>query len=184
MAMKRLIYLILILFISESVLCQSLYTLPSKDIAGSSFHMDKYKNKKLLIILVSPETSDSLMGEISRFREKYGDKIEVIGLVVRDSASGNDHTTDEDLADKMKSKNMVLLEGGPVRNGSAQNASRLLQWLTDQNNAHALTRDVTVAGCKYFIGEQGKILNVMPPQTSLDAPIISFIVNAKPQTEN
>jgi glutathione peroxidase-family protein len=181
---KRLLYLIILLFFFELAPCQSIYTLPSKDIAGSSFHMDTYKNKKLLIVILSPATTDSLMDEITRFREKYGDKVEVIGLMVQDDGLGGDNPTDKDLAEKMKSKNLVLLGGGTVRNGNTQNASRLLQWLTDQNNAHAFTKGVTLAGCKYFIGEQGKILNVIPPETPLDAPIIPFIVNAKPQTEN
>ena len=109
MAIKKLLYLITLLLFWELAPCQSIYTLPSRDIAGTTFHMDTYKNKKLLIVILSPATADSLMDEISRFREKYADKVEVIGLMVQGDPSGGDNPTDQELAEKMKSKNLVLL---------------------------------------------------------------------------
>jgi hypothetical protein len=76
---------------------------------------------------------------------------------------------------------IVLTEGMYTKKTSGKNQSALMQWLTDRTKNTHFDMDSWGIGHKFFVNSKGRLYAVMPPQTSLQHPIIQNIVHSKDQ---
>lgn len=153
---------------------QSVYSLAFNDIDGKTSSLQPYAGKKILVIVLSGITPDSIASQVRAFKSHYGSSVQVIGVL-----SAEDGVTEADkvrLRQSFSGIDIVLT--GILRTHKGNQQSLLLQWLTNRKENTHFDRDVTGSGQKFFISENGKLYAVIGPEKRLDAPIIAKIVKA------
>jgi glutathione peroxidase len=157
---------------------QGIYEQEIKNIDGNTIRLNGYKGKKLLVITLSGQESDSsIMSQLTIFQSKYQDKIETIG--VADFEDGYSIARKKEIKKSIKNSkvNLTITEGMKVKKTSGSEQSPFMKWLTDKNGNKHFNQDVEGVGHKFFMDETGDLYAVIGPRLTLQAPIIDRIMN-------
>jgi glutathione peroxidase-family protein len=158
---------------------QSVYDVSFQDIHEDSISISRYAGKKIMVILVPFSQQDTVYKQLTTFKARYGDSVQVIGVV---SLEDGFQTRQATVLSALYNDTGIILTGGMhTRKATGNEQSPLLQWLTDKTKNHHYEVDTVRIGYKFFITESGRLFAVLTPSTSLQSFIINRIVHSNPQ---
>lgn len=169
---SSLLLIFILLTLTHTGRSQGIYGQALKDVNGKDIALQHYAGKKILFIVLSPKTADSLSREIRAFKKQYGNTVHVIGVL--SAEDGVTEATKPGLLRSLSINDIELTGIQHTRKGIGQ--SPVLQWLTNRKQNGHFDREVTSPGQKFFVSENGKLYAVIGPEKHLDAPIIAKIV--------
>ena len=158
---------------------QSIYQLSFQDINGDTISMNRYAGKKTMIILVPFNQQDTAYKQLTVFKARYADSIQIIGIVSHEDGFKAEQASV--LSGIYRPIGLTLTKGMHTRKSAGNQQSPLMQWLTDNTKNHRYNTDAAGPGHKFFITETGILYAVMSPPSSLQSPIINRIVHSNPQ---
>ena len=169
---KSLVFLVLLCgcFASKA---QSLYPYTIFNIDGDTIHL-KTDSTRMLFIIAPVNPSDTLIGHIAAFKNKYGDQIKVIGVLSREDGYNDEmKNTVKQIYD---TTGIVLTEGVYTHKTSGEQQAPFMKLLTHKDMNWYFDQDVVGIGQKFFISRTGRLHAVLRPQTPLEAPAIKRIM--------
>jgi hypothetical protein len=129
-----------------------------------------------MFIIVPLNKQDSVYDQLRKFKDRYKDSVNIVGIVsIDDGYKGGQTNSISKLFDGM---GIVLTDGMYTRKKEGAKQSALLQWLTDKTKNHHYNNDASGIGTKFFISETGRLFAVLPPQATLQNQLIDRIVHS------
>lgn len=165
-----------ILFFSFSLQPKSIYTIPFNDINNQKVNLFPYMGKKMVFITLSGKEADSTMKQLSAFCMKYKDSTVIIGVLSKEDGYSDAEKKAVKARYNGKMPGLILTEGMYTRNTST-GQSALMQWLTHKEQNLHVDREVTEAGCKFFIDEGGMLYGALGAHFTLTSPFIQRVMS-------
>ena len=157
---------------------QGIKNIAVKDVDGASVTAISNSGKKTLFIVLPSGVDTALTNQLVRFRERQGDKVQVVGILsVEDGYTADNRVVIKKAYKQLIENGMILTEGMHTRKSAGEQQSPLLKWLTDKGSNGHFDMDVSSPGQKFFVSEQGRLYGVLGAETSLDGRIIDKICN-------
>lgn len=163
--MNKLILLLFIILTGGIAAAQT-------SLEGSQIDLSGFSGKKLLYIVMPEKTDTGLVNQIERFQKKYGDQVQVIGIVKQ----GTNYLQARSMMSKVIDKGMVVTEGIAARKQNSPQRESVLEWISEKRRA-SVESEQKEAGSKYFISEDGRLYATLGADMSLDSPLMPSIVN-------
>ena len=146
------------------------------DINDKAIKIDSLQGKKILLIILPVIKDTAIINQLLRFQKKYEKQVQVIGLVNTQSGGTTKEFYKNTYGDA-STAGITISEGiQPVEKVTDERNS-VIQWVSGRNKNRELDRFAT--GSKYFISEDGRMSAQLGKETSLDAPLVKSILNAK-----
>lgn len=139
------------------------------DMHQQTFAVDSLEGKKILIVILPLQQDTAAIHQLVRFQQKFGDSVQVIGLVTSE--------VDTTIYQEVVARGAIITTGSTEQKPPNERRS-VLQWLTDLNNNNRTT-DPGVSGYKYFLSKQGRLYAELGPSTSLDGTLVENIVRTR-----
>lgn len=174
--MKKLFILTVFAIVFTSVDAQSILEAKVKGLSNDSIAFNQFAGKKTLFIVVPLSQSDAVFQQLQAFKARYGDTVHIVGIVSKED--GYLETQKEAVLNLYNVTGILLTEAMYTRKTAGTNQSVLMQWLTNKDKNHHFNNDATGIGSKFFISETGRLFAVLPPQASLQMPMIDKIVHS------
>lgn len=176
--MKRFFTVVWVLLaLSSGLLAQDVYSLPVKTIEGRLLDLSAYKGKKVLVYILPISASDSNFVKLVSFKQKWGDRIAVIGVPALEEGFKKGGENQLKNTYKDAGIDLVITEAMQVKKDAGAKQAPLFQWLTGKDQNRHFEADVRGVGHKFFLDEAGKLYAVIGPEFSLLAPGIDRILN-------
>jgi hypothetical protein len=166
----KLICFITALFFSYGLSAQTASTLT--DINDNLLHLDSLQHKKCLVIILPVQTDTSAVNQLLRFKNRFGDSVQVIGMVSSNMSPTTVHSLYDGLVNAGVFINTAAITGTP-----ASNKATILQWISDRNNNRAAEPGIVLS--KYLISAGGHLYAQPGATITLDAPVITNLVKTK-----
>lgn len=173
--MKLLFLAITIILFAFKLQAQSTGTLT--DINSNTLNIDSLNSKKCLIIILPLQADTSVVNQILRFKSRFLDSVQVIGMVCTSTPVSTIHTLYDILIDAG-----VFITTGYTSNNSPSTRAAVIKWISDRNNNRAAESGIGLS--KYFISPGGNLYAQPGATISVDAPVIYNLVKTKIPGEN
>lgn len=180
--MKKIFLFTTMLISIVSLHAQSVYDQKVKSLTGDSISISQFAGKKTLFIIVALNQQDAVFQQIQAFKARYADSINIVGIVSKED--GYQPTQQTAVSNLYTNMGFVLTEGIYTRKTSGANQAPLMQWLTQKEKNRHFNNDASGVGTKFFVSEGGRLYAVLPPQTSLQIPLIDRIVHSNTSAEH
>jgi hypothetical protein len=156
-----------------SIQAQSAGTLT--DINGNTLHLDSLHSKKCLVIILPVQTDTSAVNQVLRFKNRFVDSVQVIGMVCC-SACNTSLTTIHNLYDVLVNAD-VFITTAAMAGTAASDKEVIIKWISDRNNNRAAEPGIVLS--KYFISPGGHLYAQPGATIKLDAPVIFNLARTK-----
>lgn len=180
--MKQLILLFSIVLCSLAATAQSVFEYQLKTLSGDSLSIGQFAGKKTMFIVLPLTQQDAVYQQLQLFKSRYGDSIQIVGIVSKED--GYQTSQQSAILNLYAAMGIVSTEAVFTRKESGTNQAPLLQWLTQKEKNRHFNNDATGIGTKFFVSEGGRLYAVLPPQASLQMPLIDRIVHSNTSAEN
>lgn len=159
---------------------KSIYSIQLKDIDGTKIELVKFREKKMVFIVISGKETDSAFNELSDFCGRYKDSTAIFGVLSIED--GYNNTNKESVKSVFNSRcpGLTLTEGMHIRKISAEQ-SELMQWFSNADQNLFLNNDITGAGWKFFVDETGRLYAGLGKHALLTSPFIQRVMNSPPR---
>jgi glutathione peroxidase len=180
MIMKKFLSILPLMFLFYSfTTVEDIYAFYFKTIEGRIIHLDNFKGKKILFVLIPVFEKDvEKIRELETFQNKYKDQVVIIGIPAVEEGL---EKRNEKLLWKMykedRKTDIIICEPVHSKKAAGPLQSDVLRWLTDKEKNRRFNEDVRGVGHKFFVDEVGRLYAVMGPEISFTNPIIEKIMN-------
>jgi glutathione peroxidase len=170
----------LLFSISSYSYADSIYDLSVTTIDGKTIHLDNFKGKKILIVVLPLSPTDTILpvSDLKSVQTKYPSLV-VIGFV---SYEAGFKKTDKEKIKKMY-KDMppgfILTETIKAAKVAGKEQAPVLQWLTHRQRNKHFDEDIKKPGYKFFIDERGELYGALDPKIKISSPLIDRVIQRK-----
>jgi len=155
---------------------KSIYTILFNDLDNHKVNLFPYMGKKMVFITLSGKEADSTLKQLSAFCMKYKDSTVIIGVLSIEDGYKDAEMKAVKARYNGKMPGLILTEGMYTRNTST-GQSPLMQWLTHKEQNLHVDKDVTEAGCKFFIDEGGMLYGALGAHFPLTSPFVQRVMS-------
>ncbi|OQP54573.1 hypothetical protein A4H97_21630 [Niastella yeongjuensis] len=155
---------------------KSIYTVPFNDINNQKVNLFPYMGKKIVFITLSGKEADSTLEQLSAFCRRYKDSTVIIGVLSIEDGYNEAEKKAIKASYNSKMPGLMLTEGMYTRNAS-KDQSGLMQWLTHKEQNLRVDKEVTEAGCKFFIDEGGVLYSALGAHFPLSSLFVQRIMS-------
>jgi glutathione peroxidase len=179
--MRKAKILVLIFFLfCISVTGQSIHSLTINDVNGGAIHLSQYQGKKVLVIIATTSKYDTArIMDVAAFHQRYGDTIKIIGILSREDGYADSNKAGIQSLYQSRGVSIVLTEPMYTRKAAGSNQSGLMQWLTSSGMNKKFDGDVDAEGFKFFVDENGKLMETLISPLSLLSSAATRLVKRK-----
>lgn len=173
--MKKTILIALIIILSgfDPV---SFYDFSVRTINGNIISMSDYKNKKIMIVILSTGKTDSLyLQSLDSISKVYADSITMIGVPSYEDGQTGSITGLQNYYHTYLGSRFIITEMMHTTKTSGKQ-SELFKWLTNKSGNLHFDMDASGAGTKYFINKNGELYGVFGPQIRLGNKLINRMI--------
>ena len=160
------------------------YNYYAVSIDGDSIRMDKYKEKKILLVNVASKCSYTPQyKELQILHDKYGEEIFVLGFPSNDFLwqEPGENTEIKRFCQRKYGVTFQMFEKIHVK-GKKQHS--LYKWLSDSELNGWNNKSPSWNFCKYLIDEKGKLIDFFPSRVNpLDTTITRHLNSILPTTQ-
>ncbi|MBB1285930.1 hypothetical protein HRH25_16220 [Flavisolibacter sp. BT320] len=175
--MKKTLFNLACLFmLAVSANAQGLYNQTINSIDGQSVRLHKLMYKKILFVVVPLTQTHPVYQQLQAFHQRYGDSVQIVGIPSFED--GYKEAQAATVKQLYQGLGIMLAEGMYTRKTSP-GQSALFQWLTNNKQNWHFNYDARGIGSKFFVSEIGKLFAVLPPEASLQLPVVNKIVQRK-----
>ena len=158
----------------------SIYTIHITTIDGQDKSMADFQGKKILIVVlpVTKTANDSaFLKTVDSVSRNYSNQISIIGVPsVEDGYKNTDLNSLKQYYRSILSDKVTLTEGMYTRKEPGAMQHELFSWLTHKEKNIHFDDNVTGAGQKFFISEDGELFGVSGPEGRLTRRLMDRIV--------
>lgn len=179
--MKKLFLLSLISLLCYGTNAQSVFEYRLNTLSGDSLPISQFVGKKTMFIVLPLSQQDVVFQQLQSFKNRYTDSVQIVGIVSKED--GYQSSQKSAMLSLYATMGIILTEPVYTRKASGTNQAPLLQWLTQKEKNRHFNNDATGIGTKFFVSEGGRLYAVLPPQASLQMPLIDRIVHSNTSAE-
>ncbi len=162
------------LFLLQSVLPTSIYSLQFQDINGATQSMSQYQHKKILLVNIASASSKvNQLADLQYLQQQYGDSLVIIGFP--SNSFGNEPKTNVEIKQFCESNYGItfLLASKSMVSGSSMQP--IYHWLTNVTENGSLGDAVRGDFQKFLINKDGELVGFFSGSTR---PVDPVIINA------
>lgn len=167
--MKKILFLFLLALSISTVSAQkSFYDFKVRDIDGKRFSFNELRGKKVLIVNTASKCRFTpQFAELEKFYKENKDKNFVIIGFPSNSFAGKEPLTNDEIKDFCQKNYGVTFPMMSKISVTGNNTHPLYRWLTEKSLNGVQDSEVTWNFQKYLINEQGVLVKVLEPGTSV-----------------
>lgn len=155
---------------------KSFYDLSVKNIDGNIINMNDFRNKKIVVVILSNDPADSAtLQTLNSLSRQYTDSFMVIGVPSTETNSSVDQTVLRNYYRSFLGSQLIITESMYTTRTSGQQ-SELFEWLTHKDKNSHFDMDPEGPGTKYYIDGRGELEAVFSPGIPLSEKIINKMI--------
>ena len=165
-----------LLIILSSFMLKSFYDISVRTINGNILSMSDYKNKKLMIVILSTEKTDTAyLQSLDSLSRQYADSITMIGVPAYEGSQPDSVTALQNYYQTYLGSQFIITEMMYTTKASGRQ-NELFEWLSNKDENQHFDMDAAGAGTKYFINGNGELYGVFVPQIPLSGRLINRMI--------
>lgn len=155
---------------------KSFFDISIRTINGNIISMSDYKDKKIMIVILSTDETDSLyLQSLDSLSRTYSDSITMIGVPSYENAPADSLTSLQNYYQTYLGSQFIVAEMMYTTRASGQQ-SELFEWLTNKDENMHFDMDATGPGTKYFINGSGELYGLFDPDISISDKLINRMI--------
>jgi len=174
--MKKYFIILIAIFMSATAFSQNYFQLSFKKLNGDTVSVNSYAGKKTMYIILPLNQTNPVFSQLEAFKNRYQDSIRIVGILSIEE--GFESSSIGSIQSMYQNLKIIVSEGMNTKKASGVSQGAIMKWLTNKTQNLHFDVDTVGIGLKFFVSESGVLFAVLPPQASLESPIIDKIIHS------